>query len=103
MILLNTTYYVHVSCRAEFLAWVRSEYIAQALQSGIFTDPLLLMVEHQVEPDALTYAVQMKAQNVAKAKEWHDCGDGLALRDVIMKRFPQKVLFFSSFMDIMPL
>ena len=58
MIQLNTTFYVHVSVRSSFLDWVRATYIPDAVGSGIFTSPQLMLVEHSVEPDALTYAVQ---------------------------------------------
>lgn len=103
MIQLNTTFYVHISVRTAFLEWVRSTYIPDALASGIFSSPQLMLVEHSVEPDALTYAVQLQASNVADARRWHDEGRGAALRESIMKMHPQKVLFFSSFMDILPL
>jgi hypothetical protein len=103
MIQLNTTFYVHVSVRNSFLDWVRTTYIPDAVGSGIFTSPQLMLVEHSVEPDALTYAVQFTAVNVADARRWHDEGRGAALRQAIMKLHPQKVLFFSSFMDILPL
>ncbi len=103
MIQLNTTFYVHLSVRNSFLDWVRTTYIPEAIASGIFSSPQLMLVEHSVEPDALTYAVQLTASTPADARRWHDEGRGAALRQAIMKLHPQKVLFFSSFMDILPL
>ncbi|MDE7024442.1 MAG: DUF4286 family protein [Paramuribaculum sp.] len=103
MIHLNTTFYVHISVRSVFLDWVRSTYIPEATASGIFTSPHLMLVEHSVEPDMLTYAVQLKAENALNARRWHDEGHGAVMRSDIMKKHPQKVLFFSSFMDILPL
>lgn len=103
MIQLNTTFYVHTSVRDSFLDWVRTEFIPQATGSGLFRDARLMLVEHQVEPDALTYAVQLVADDAAAARLWHDEGRGASLLRGIMAAHTQKVLYFSSFMDILPL
>ena len=103
MIQLNTTFCVDPSVENSFLAWVRETYIPDAVASGIFSSPRLLRIEHEVQPDALTYAVQLTAEHEADARLWHDTGRGFSLRSDIMNRYPQKVLFFSTFMDILPL
>jgi len=103
MVLLNTTFYVHVSVKDDFIRWMREKYVPAAMASGVFADPVFSLVEHKVEPDALTYAVQLKARDVAAARDWHDSGAGCGMRNAIMKQYGQKVLFFTSFMDILPL
>lgn len=100
---LNTTFYVHSSVQTDFLEWVRGTYIPAALDSGLFRSPQLMLVEHQVEPDALTYAVQFMTHDTASARLWHDEGNGASLRRDAMERYPQKLLFFSSFMEVLPL
>lgn len=103
MIQLNITFYVHISVRDGFLEWVRTTFIPEATAGGVVRDARLMLVEHQVEPDALTYAVQFVADEAAAARLWHDEGRGAAMLRSIVERHTQKVLFFSSFMDILPL
>lgn len=102
MIILNTTFHTHVSVSEEFLKWVRTDYVASARESGLLERPVIARLLLEVEPDTASYAVQFSAPTKEVAVEWHD-GAGAALRDRLVKRFGMNVVFFTTYMEELPL
>lgn len=102
MILINTTFYVESSVETEFLRWVRTDYLPSATSLAGFSYPSLarLMLEPQ---DGMTgYAVQVHAKDPETAVSWHDA-EGARLRGELSARFGQRVLFFTTYMEQLPL
>lgn len=101
MTILNTTFHIHVSISDEFLRWVRETYFPSALKSGLLTDPVLARLLIQVQEDAEGYAVQLKATSSEDAAKWHD-GEGDRLRRELTARFGQRLVFFTTYMEELP-
>ncbi len=98
MILINTTFYVDASVDAEFHTWVREHYFPCALAEDAFARPFFarLMLEQQ---EGMTgYAVQICAPTHEAAIQWHD-GPAASLRGDLSRRFGQRILFFTTYME----
>lgn len=99
MILLNTTFLVHKSIEKPFISWLNDTYIPTAEKSGIFIEPLLSRVLIESDPEATSYALQMRAQSHDDANNWHE-QDATILKNIIFKLWGEKVLHFTTFMEI---
>lgn len=102
MIVINTTFHIHKSIENDFCRWVRNEYIPAALSSGWLSVPAFSHIMLEVQEDCSSFAVSFKARNVDDAAQWHD-GEGANLRRSLNLRFGEKALFFSTYMDELPL
>lgn len=98
MIIFNTTFHVHLSVKDEFIAWVRKEYFPAALKNEAITEPTFAKLLIEVQEDAVSYAVQLKATSLEAAVAWHD-NEGEQLRSGLMKRFGERVVFFTTYME----
>ena len=96
MIIINTTFHIHKSIENDFCRWVRNEYIPAALSSGWLSVPAFSRIMLEVQEDCSSFAVSFKARNV-------DDGEGENLRRSLNSRFGEKALFFSTYMDELPL
>ncbi len=102
MIILNTSFHVHVSLDSRFRQWVKAEYIKSALESGLLTSPRFASIMIEVQEDCVSYAVSFEAETVEKAVEWHD-GEGAAIRGELHKKFGEGVVFFTTYMEELPI
>ncbi|MBQ8773450.1 MAG: DUF4286 family protein [Muribaculaceae bacterium] len=98
MILLNTTFHVEKSIEKDFINWVKTTYIPVALSSGIVKDALFTRILAESE-GGTAYAVQFKSIDIATAEQWHDT-DAQKLKSDISQRWGQRILYFSTYMDI---
>jgi hypothetical protein len=99
MILLNTTFHVHVTVQKAFVEWLREEYQSAALATGYLTEPQLARVLGGDDPEGMSFAFQLKAPSLGEAKRWHDA-EAAKLREDITKRWGQKVLFFTTYLSL---
>lgn len=99
MILLNTTFYVHPSVEDDFLSWVRNTYIPSALASGL-SGPELCLLLADVGEGVSGYALHLYAESLSDAEGWHD-GDGGNIRSGFMCRYGEKMLSFSTYMELL--
>lgn len=99
MVLLNTTFHVHVTVQKAFVEWLRQEYQSAALATGFLTEPQLARVMGGDDPDGISFAYQLKAPTLGEAKRWHDA-EAATLRNEMAKRWGQKVLFFTTYLSI---
>ncbi|WP_300804782.1 DUF4286 family protein [uncultured Duncaniella sp.] len=101
MILLNTTFYIHPSLTEEFSTWVKEQYLPSALGSGLY-DASLSRIMADVGEDVTGYAMHLYCDSLEEAERWHD-GTGAAVRETFLSRYGQKALFFSTYMEVLPL
>jgi hypothetical protein len=99
MVIINTTFHVEKSVEQQFLSWINQIYKTKAIETGLFSNPVLAKVLADVDPNAEAYAFQMKAEALDKAQNWHD-QDATALRQDMFNRWGEKVLFFTTYLDI---
>lgn len=100
MTLLNTTFHVHKSVDALFIKWVKEIYLPVAMDSGLFKNPLFTRIMTQVDPEATSYAVQLQASSHRDAEAWHD-STAAQLKDALAREVGERVLHFTTYMEIM--
>lgn len=99
MILLNTTFHVHTSVNDAFIKWIKDTYIPNALESGHFSQPIFSRIMMQVDPEAVSYAVQLQASTHSDAETWHDT-EAAQLKEQLAKLWGERVLHFTTYMEI---
>ena len=99
MILLNTTFHVHTSVNEPFIEGVKATYIPTAMKSGLFTAPIFTRIMMQVDPEAVSYAVQLQADSHKEAESWHDTV-AADLKDALARQWGERVLHFTTYMEI---
>lgn len=99
MIILNTTFVLHLSVKTEFLKWVKEVYLPSAAKSDAFGNPTVARVLTRIEPDTESIAVQLPASSLDDARRWHD-GNAALLRNDLHARWGERLLFFTTYMEI---
>ena len=102
MLILNTSFHVHLNFDSEFKEWVRRTYIPSAVKSGLLTSPRFAALLIEVQEEWVSYAVSFEAETAENAVEWHD-NEGAELRAELHKRFGEGVVFFTTYMEELPL
>lgn len=102
MIIFNTTFHVHESVVDSFKEWVRGVYFPHAVNIEGISNPVFARLLIEVQEGYASFAVQMMASTVDIAMEWHD-GEASALRDELVKKYGDKVLFFTTYMESLPI
>lgn len=100
--MMNTTFVVHNSITPDFLRWVGEAYLPAAEKSGLFGAPTVMQVHQTVDPQADSIAVQLPAASLDDATRWHDETAAL-LKDDLRARWGEGVLFFTTYMTVIPL
>lgn len=101
-VILNTTFVVHSSVKTVFLGWLESVYLPAVKAPGVFGEPTVARVMTQIEPDTESIAVQMRAAGLAEAERWHDETAAL-LKDDLIARWPERVMHFTTYMEVLDL
>lgn len=99
MHILNTTFVVHHSVDSSFVDWVRDVYMPAMQASGVFSDVTVMRVMAEIDPDTVNYAVQARTDRFPEAIKWRDEVSS-ALRDGIFLKTGEKVLSFSTEMEV---
>lgn len=93
---------VHQSIEGEFLGWLKSVYLQSAEASGAFTSHCVARVLTRIEPDTESIAIQFRTTDKGRAERWHDETAAL-LRDDLHARFADRLMFFSTPMEVIDL
>ncbi len=96
--ILNTSFHMDETIKNDFIAWIKETYIPSALQSGVFGRPLLTKIMTVVEPGTVSFALHLVCGDLDKANNWHD-NEGARMREMLSRRFGQRVVFFSTYME----
>lgn len=98
MIILNTTFFIPERLSHEFICWVKEQYFLSAINEGEFETPSLARLLEAPEVGMSGFAVQLLSRNFDSARQWHD-GKGGELRARLAEKYPQEVLFFTTYME----
>ncbi len=101
-LIINTTFVVHNSIENEFLEWLKNVYLKSAEASGAFASHCVARVLTRIEPDTESIAVQFRTTHKERAEQWHDDTAAL-LRDDLHSRFADRLMFFSTPMEVIDL
>lgn len=99
MIIFNTTFHVHEFVVEPFKKWIKDVYIPAALLTDGISSPEFARILIDVQEEYASFAMQFKADSHETAVEWHD-GKAAALRSELMSRFGDRVLFFTTYMEL---
>ena len=100
MYIHNITFSVENALADEFIAFINDEFIPSSLECEGIDKPQLARVLHQVDDKATNYALQFAAGSVDDINCWYeDCG--AALFSKIMERWPDRVLFFQTALQVL--
>lgn len=98
MILINTTFHVHCAIARDFVTWLKEVYIPEATGHHLISAPVLCRVLGGDDPDGISYAMQLACPNLKEARQWHD-NEGADLRARMLRRWGNKVLFFTTYLE----
>ncbi|MDE5969563.1 MAG: DUF4286 family protein [Muribaculaceae bacterium] len=97
--ILNTSFHMEASITDAFLEWVKNDYIKVALSCSCFTNPIVARILTETEPGVVGYAVHLETDDLEAATDWHD-REASGLKAVLSRRFGQRIVFFSTFMEV---
>ncbi|TFU93695.1 DUF4286 family protein [Barnesiella sp. WM24] len=94
---VNTTFHVEESAEAEFIEWIKTEYIPEAQESVKLHSPLFMRILTPME-GGVGYAVQLQAMSKAHVETWID-SEQPRLLSAMARKFGKKVMFFTTVME----
>lgn len=98
MIVHNTTYHVEHEMNSLFVLFLKEYYIPRATESGLFTDPRLLLIRPQHGNEGVNYSLQFRAENMEAVDAWfHQVGDNL--NRTLTVRFGNDALGFVTLLE----
>lgn len=100
MILLNTSFHFDSALRDEFLLWINDVYKPAILSSGNFSDFLFARILEEVGQRVYAYCFQCRSASESKAVDWRD-NEGGKLMSSFARRFPERVVYFTTLMEIL--
>ncbi len=101
MILYNTTFTFHNPLLGSFSEWLRERWLPEAHAAGL-TDSTVARLMAEIDPEATAFAVQGHFANEDAAEMWHD-GRGAELLSELSARYGERVLPFTTFMEVIEL
>jgi hypothetical protein len=100
MIIYNVTLKVDKSVADEWVKWMKTEHMADLLNTGLFADCRLCKLLEQDETDGITYVAQYFCASI---EEYNDYIEKYAesMRDKGNKLFGGKFVAFRTIMEIL--
>jgi len=97
MIVYNTTFSVSGDAVEEFIEWIRSTYVPQAMQGGRVSAPQLMRIMAQQE-GGVGYALQLQAPSLGELQRWYQ-STGKQLMADLTAHFGRRIAGFSTMME----
>ena len=102
MVIYNTTYIVDEPVVEQFLSFVRSYYNEEALKSGILKNPRLSRILSDDDSQTVNFAYQFEVDKLEDIDAWYK-ETGMQINEKIVVTFGEKVLGFSTMMEVLDL
>lgn len=99
MFIVNTSFHLLRTVEDRFVDWIKTVYAPSASKAG---SAVFLKILADVSPDMSAYCLQLTADSLDAAMEWHD-SEGAALRAGLTKEFGEQIVFFTTAMQQLPL
>lgn len=99
MFIYNVTIKVHDSIKEEWLSWLQKEHIPEVIQTGCFTEALVLRLLETDDTEGPTYAVQYKADSKALYNRYIEKYAGL-MRQKSFDKWGDQFIAFRSLMQV---
>lgn len=98
MLIFNTTLHVEDEVHEEFISFLKTFYIPQAVENALLNQPSLAKIERQHEENGVSYALQFKTKDIDTLNEWAEkTGENLSFE--MNKRFGTKVGGFVTLLE----
>ncbi len=98
MIIFNTTFHLEDEIHDECLAYLRDEYIPQAIKDALLHDPRLALIHAQHEESGVSYSLQFRTKDVETLEVWME-GVGQELQKDMNARFGAKACGFMTLLE----
>ena len=99
MFIYNVTIKVHDSIKEEWLSWLQKEHIPEVIQTGCFTEALVLRLLETDNTEGPTYAVQYKADSKALYNRYIEKYAGV-MRQKSFEKWGDQFIAFRSLMQV---
>ncbi len=99
MLIYNTTYHVEINDARNFVIWLNECYIPEVEKRTELKNPRILRILSHKEPESECFSLQWEVENSATLHHWHT-QQGAKLNEEMMKLFKDKVLAFSTLMEV---
>lgn len=100
--IFNTTLHVEDAVHDEFIIFLKTFYVPQALQNPLLSHASLAKIDRQHEESGVSYALQFKTKDIDTLTKWvEETGENLSLE--MNKKFGSKVGGFVTLMEEIPL
>lgn len=101
MIIFNTTFHIDLSIQKDVIAWIKAEFIPNALSVGLL-NPMLTKILIPNDEGFVSYALHLQSADFSKIDLWSGCGMAELLSDA-HKRWGERMISFSTPMEIIEL
>lgn len=98
MIVINTTYQIDCDIESAFKGWLKVEYIPKVMRSGELHSPVLMKILTE-EADGVGYCLQFQVADTDTLNDWFN-KEGARLSELSAQRFGQKVLAFTTLLEL---
>ena len=102
MIIFNTTYHVEEQILDEFLNYLKTEFVPAAIESQELKAPRMTRVLSQEQTNGHSFALQFEINELDGLDDWYN-QTGEALNEEMISRFGEKVVGFSTLMEVVEL
>ncbi|MDY3915103.1 MAG: DUF4286 family protein, partial [Phocaeicola sp.] len=94
-----TTFHVEIADARNFIIWLNEVYIPQVEADGKLSTPRLVRILSHKEQDSESFSLQWEVADSATLHQWHT-QQGANLNAEMLKVFKEKVLAFSTLMEV---
>ncbi|OJU51862.1 MAG: hypothetical protein BGN96_07680 [Bacteroidales bacterium 45-6] len=98
MIIFNTTYHVDDEIHSDYLDYIRSTFIPQALESGFLYEARLARIVAQHNEPGTSYSLQFRVKNSDTLRLWLNTS-GDSLNKELVARFGSKIAGFVTLLE----
>lgn len=99
MLIYNATFQVDFADARNFVIWIHQVYIQKVLESGLLKKPRLCKILSHHDADSECFSLQFEVQDSAVLHKWYT-QQGAALHDEMMKVFKDKVVGFTTLLEV---
>ncbi|MCL1617680.1 DUF4286 family protein [Bacteroides sp. ET71] len=99
MLIFNTTYHVEIDQEKVFLIWMQEYYLPEIEKKGMLHAPRITQILNHHEEGSSCFSVQFEVENSTQLHHWYQ-EQGVRLADEMQKIFKEKVIGFSTLMEI---
>lgn len=99
MIIYNTTFNIAPGYESEFIEFLKQDYILDCLNTKLVSQPKFMKLLGDLPDEGSTYSLQFNCENLENYLTF-ESDFAPEFQDEIIARYGEKVLFFSSVLEV---